>query len=207
MGGRDVALRWQGDVVQGLPASTDAQIQHCALAAVLHLLEFLFGKRVCPWCRHPLSTCRLNCASSLAILSTTRSTFQGPLGGVGQQFFQAVAQHDLYRAKFALGDWDRLRKVEHQPPHGPDGLRRLDDRPAHPRRASFRAGWLSNRTSCLVSTGCRRSFGFAFHLARERSRAANGLRSEEWPPATRECFPTCPRAVTGQERHWRRFAR
>ena len=33
MGGRDVALRWQGYIVHGLPAGADAQIQHRALAA------------------------------------------------------------------------------------------------------------------------------------------------------------------------------
>lgn len=57
-------------------------------------------------------------------------------------------------------------------------LRPLDDRPPHPRRAGFRAGWALLRSSC-TSTGCRRAAGFGFHGTCEGPRAADGLRSEE----------------------------
>jgi len=63
-------------------------------------------------------------------------------------------------------DRDRLRKIDHQLPHRTNRLRQFDDRQGHP-RAGFRAGWVFVRTSCVVSTGCRRASRFGLHLARE----------------------------------------
>ena len=100
-----------------------------------------------------------------------RSSTRSILDQGGEQVAAPVQQ------EFDLGlcDRDRLRKIDHQLPHGTNRLRQLDDRLSHP-RASFRAGWVSRRTSCMVSTGCRRAFPFGFHLAREGPCAADGIR-------------------------------